>query len=194
VGAKLYYPNDTIQHAGTILGLGGGADHAFRNFGRTDPGYCNRLTLTQNLSAVTAACMVLRRRVYNEVGGLDEVNLPVAFNDVDLCLRIREHGYRVVWTPFAELYHHESISRGSDYAPEKIDRFMREIAYLKRRWASVIAHDPYYNPNLTVERCDFTLAFPPRVPLPWESVAAGLRQSNIEEAEIATSGPAQAPG
>lgn len=194
VGAKLYYPNDTIQHAGTILGLGGGADHAFRNFDRIDPGYCNRLTLTQNLSAVTAACMVLRRQVYNEVGGLDEVNLPVAFNDVDLCLRIRKHGYRVVWTPFAELYHHESISRGSDYAPEKIDRFMREVAYFKRRWASVIAHDPYYNSNLTVERHDFTLAFPPRVPLPWESVAAGPRQSNIGEAEVATPSPARVPG
>jgi GT2 family glycosyltransferase len=168
VGAKLYYPDDTIQHAGTILGLGGGANHAFRDFRRAAPGYCDRLLLTQNLSAVTAACMLLRRRVFEEVGGLDAVNLPVAFNDVDLCLRIREKGYRIVWTPFAELYHWESVSRGSDkYEPEKIERFQRERKYLVERWRAVIAHDPYYNPNLTVDELDFGLAFPPRVSPPW---------------------------
>src|SRR6266851_3162442 len=168
VGAKLYYPDDTIQHAGTIVGLGGGANHAFRDFRRAAPGYCNRLLLTQNLSAVTAACILLRRRVSEEVGGIDEVNLPVAFNDVDLCLRIREKGYRIVWTPFAELYHWESVSRGSDkYEPEKIERFQRESKYLVERWRAVIAQDPYYNPNLTVDELDFGLAFPPRFSPPW---------------------------
>lgn len=173
VGAKLYYPNDTVQHAGTILGPGGAAGHAFRHFPRAAPGYCSRLLLTQNLSAVTAACMLFRRQVFEEVGGLDEVNLPVAFNDVDLCLRMRENGYRIVWTPFAELYHLESVSRGSDLEPDKIDRFRREVKYLTERWRAVIAHDPYYNPNLTVDGEDFTLAFPPRIPLPWRDPAVG---------------------
>jgi GT2 family glycosyltransferase len=112
--------------------------------------------------------MLLRRRVFEEVGGLDAVNLPVAFNDVDLCLRIREKGYRIVWTPFAELYHWESVSRGSDkHEPEKIERFQRETKYLVERWRAVIAHDPYYNPNLTVDELDFGLAFPPRRSPPW---------------------------
>src|SRR5260370_8643412 len=114
VGAKLYYPDDTIQHAGTIVGLGGGANHAFRDFRRAAPGYCDRLLLTQNLSAVTAACMLLRRRVFEGVGGLDAVNLPVAFNDVDLCFRSREKGYRFVWTPFAELFPSSPVIPGSD--------------------------------------------------------------------------------
>jgi GT2 family glycosyltransferase len=167
VGAKLYYPNERIQHAGTILGLGGAAGHAFRHFHRTAPGYCGRLLLTRNLSAVTAACMLLRRSVFEEIGGFDETNLAVAFNDVDLCLRLREKGYRIVWTPFAELYHWESVSRGSDLAPEQIERFRREMKYLTERWRAVIAYDPYYNPNLTVEGEDFDLAFPPRVLPPW---------------------------
>jgi GT2 family glycosyltransferase len=169
VGAKLYYPNDRIQHAGTIVGLGGAAGHAFRHFKRADPGYCGRLMLTQNLSAVTAACMLLRKEIFCEVGGFDEVNLAIAFNDVDLCLRIRECGYRIVWTPNAELYHWESVSRGSDLAPEKIERFRRENKYLAERWPAVIAHDPYYNPNLTLEREDFGLAFPPRTMPPWRN-------------------------
>jgi GT2 family glycosyltransferase len=169
VGAKLYYSNNTIQHAGIIVGLGDAAGHAFRYFGRAEPGYCNRLLATQNLSAVTAACMVLRRQVFEEIGGFDAVNLPVAFNDLDLCLRIRQKGYRIVWTPYAELYHWESLTRATDRSPEEIARFKGETRYLAERWSAVLAHDPYYNPNLTLQREDFSLAFPPRVVLPWRA-------------------------
>jgi GT2 family glycosyltransferase len=167
VGAKLYYANDTIQHAGTIVGLRGAASHAFWHCSRDEPGYFGRLLLTQDLSAVTAACMLLRKEVYDEVGGFDEVNLAIAYNDVDLCLRIREKGYRILWTPFAELYHLESASRGSDMTPDNAARFQREMAYLSSRWQAVLAHDPYYNPNLTVHTEDFSLASPPRVLPPW---------------------------
>jgi GT2 family glycosyltransferase len=111
--------------------------------------------------------MLLRKEVYDEVGGFDEVNLAIAYNDVDLCLRIREKGYRILWTPFAELYHLESASRGSDMTPDNAARFQREMAYLSSRWHAVLAHDPYYNPNLTVHTEDFSLASPPRVLPPW---------------------------
>jgi len=167
VGAKLFYHDDTIQHGGTIIGLGGVAGHAFRYFDREDAGYLHRLQLTQNLSAVTAACMLLRKAVFNEVGGFDPVNLPVAYNDVDLCLRIREHGYWNVWTPFARLYHHESGSRPSDYSPERLSKYRLEMNYLKSRWKDIIRHDPCYNPNLTLDTEDFALAYPPRVIRPW---------------------------
>lgn len=172
VGAKLYYPDDTIQHAGTIVGLHGGADHAFRHRRRGDAGYLDRLLLTQNLSALTAACLIMRKSVYDEVGGLDADNLTVAYNDVDLCLRVRARGYRIVWTPFAELYHHESASRGHELTPEKAARFRREVGYLAGRWPEVIAHDPYYNPNLEIIDDDFGLAFPPRTVPPWRSERA----------------------
>jgi GT2 family glycosyltransferase len=167
VGAKLYYPDDTIQHAGVIIAPGGGASHWFRHARRDEAGYCNRLLITQDLSAVTAACMLLRKVVYSEIGGLDEINLAVAFNDVDLCLRIRERGYLIVWTPFAELYHMESASRGSDLAPDKIDRFRREVAFLAKKWAASFPNDPYYNPNLALHNDRPDLAFPPRVIHPW---------------------------
>jgi O-antigen biosynthesis protein len=167
VGAKLFYPDNTIQHAGTIIGLGGLAGHAFRHFDREEPGYLNRLQLTQNLSAVTAACMLVRRQVFEEVGGFDAANLPVAYSDVDFCLRVRERGYRNIWTPFAQLYHIESGSRASDFAPERIEYYQREANYLKSRWRSVILHDPFYNPNLTLDTEDFGLAYPPRVVRPW---------------------------
>ena len=173
VGAKLYYPDDTIQHAGVIVGLGGAAGHPFCHFRRTDPGYYGRLMLTQNLSAVTAACLLMRKSVFQEAGGLDEVNLAVAFNDVDLCLRVRECGYRILWTPYAELYHWESVSRGSDLAPERVERFRCEVNYVAARWRGVIAHDPYYNPNLALDREDFSLAFPPRVSPPWRKPTDG---------------------
>jgi GT2 family glycosyltransferase len=159
-----------VQHAGTIVGLGGAAGHVFRFFPRSDPGYFGRLVLTQELSAVTAACMVLRREVFEEVGGFDEQNLVVAFNDVDLCLRIGEAGYRIVWTPFAELYHWESVSRGSDFTAERYAQFRGEADYLAERWAAIVAHDPYYNPNLTIHSEDCALAFPPRVTWPWRAL------------------------
>jgi O-antigen biosynthesis protein len=167
VGAMLYYPDDRIQHAGVIVGLGGVAGHAHLRRPRGDGGYFGRAALLQNLSAVTAACMVVPKAVYREVGGLDQENLGVAFNDTDLCLRIRERGYLIVWTPHAELYHHESASRGSDLDPDKIDRFWREIEYMRAAWNGTLDHDPYYNSNLALDGLGFTLAFPPRVAKPW---------------------------
>jgi GT2 family glycosyltransferase len=158
VGAKLYYPDDTLQHAGVILGLGGVAGHSHKHYKRSEGGYYGRLMLVQNLSAVTAACMAVRKSVYLEAGGLDEENLAIAFNDVDFCLRVRKLGYLNVWTPFAELYHHESASRGSDSAPGAVKRFQEEIFYMKRRWGKELRADAYYSINLTRDREDFSLA------------------------------------
>ncbi|MCW4151728.1 glycosyltransferase family 2 protein [Halomonas sp. 18H] len=157
VGAKLYYPNDTIQHAGVILGLGGVAGHSHKFYAKHHPGYFHRLYLVQNLSAVTAACLLIRKSVFESVGGLNETDLAVAFNDVDLCLKVREAGYRNVWTPHAELYHHESVSRGADDSPKKHARFKREIAYMRRTWGPQLDSDPAYNPNLTLAYEDFSL-------------------------------------
>ncbi|MCH4564685.1 glycosyltransferase family 2 protein [Halomonas sp. EGI 63088] len=157
VGAKLYYPNDMLQHAGVVLGLGGVAGHVHRFFPRQDAGYCGRLKLVQNLSAVTAACLLVRRAVFEAVGGLNEADLAVAYNDVDLCIKVREAGYRNLWTPHAELYHHESVSRGADDTPEKHARWMREMAYMKRTWGEKLRDDPAYNPNLTLVHEDFSL-------------------------------------
>lgn len=157
VGAKLYYSNDTIQHAGVILGIGGVAGHSHKYLERDARGYENRLKLVQNLSAVTGACLLLRKAVFDEVGGLEEANLAVAFNDVDLCLRVREAGYRNVWTPYAEAYHHESVSRGADDTPEKRERADREAVYMRERWGNELDNDPAYNPNLTLIHEDFSL-------------------------------------
>jgi GT2 family glycosyltransferase len=158
VGAKLYYGNDTIQHAGVILGVGGVASHSHKRFPRDAPGYLQRLQLIQNLSAVTAACLLVRKSIYEEVGGLNENDLRVAYNDVDFCLRVRSVGYRNLWTPYAELYHHESISRGGEDTPEKKARFAKEKEYMKQTWGQMLARDPAYNCNLTLSRVDFSLA------------------------------------
>jgi len=169
VGAMLYFPDDTVQHAGVILGIGGLngtpsiAGHAFKDLPRGSAGQFNRLRLVQNYTAVTAACMVVRRDVFESVGGFDAKSLPVAFNDVDLCLRIHAAGYRNLWTPHAELYHHESASRGVEDSPDKIERFGREVKIMRDRWARVLDRDPAYNPNLTKLYQDFTFATPPRV-------------------------------
>lgn len=157
VGAKLYYPNDTIQHAGVILGIGGVAGHSHKYFHRYADGYFSRLHLVQNMSAVTGACLLVRKSIFEEVGGLDEQNLTVAFNDVDFCLRVRQLGYRNVWTPFAEAYHHESVSRGADDTSKKRDRHNREADYMRKRWGDVLLSDPAYNPNLTLIHEDFSL-------------------------------------
>ncbi|MDI4661956.1 glycosyltransferase [Cobetia marina] len=157
VGAKLYYPNDTIQHAGVILGLGSIAGHAHRFFNRDEDGFQGRLKATQNLSAVTAACLLLRRSVFEEVNGLNEQHLAVAYNDVDLCLKVREAGYRNLWTPYSELYHHESISRGADDTPKKRARWLSECEYMRTTWAEQLDNDPAYNPNLTLVHEDFSL-------------------------------------
>jgi O-antigen biosynthesis protein len=171
VGAKLLYPDNTVQHAGVILGVNGVAAHAHRFLPRQSPGYINRAMVIQNLSAVTGACLIMRREIFDEVGGLDEANLPVAFNDVDLCIRLREKGYRIVWTPYAELYHLESASRGSDATQENAPRFAREVQYMKYVWQDVLSADPYYNPNLTLTREDFSLATPPRTTTVWKKAA-----------------------
>jgi GT2 family glycosyltransferase len=157
VGAKLYYPNDTIQHAGVIVGLGGVAGHSHKMFERKARGYFGRLKVTQNVSAVTGACLVVKKSIYEEVGGLDEENLKVAFNDVDFCLKVTEAGYFNVWTPFAELYHHESVSRGSEDDPVKRARFKSEVLFMKSKWGSVLSGDPHYSPHLTLKYEDYSI-------------------------------------
>ncbi len=158
VGAKLYYSNDTLQHAGVVMGVGGVAGHSHKYFPRAHSGYFSRLVLVQNLSGVTAACLLVRRQVYEAAGGLDEYNLHVAFNDVDFCLKVRQAGYRNLWTPYAELYHHESISRGQEDTPEKQARFNKEVTFMVNKWADQLKIDPYYNPHLTKDREDFSIA------------------------------------
>jgi len=170
VGAKLYYPTNRIQHAGVALGIGGVAGHLHHGYFREQLGYSGRLVLVQDFSAVTAACLLVRKAVYEEVGGLDEENLAIAYNDIDFCLKVREAGYRNLWTPFAELYHHESFSRGYETSPEKQARFDRETALMRHRWGSLLDNDPYYSPNLTLDAPDYTLAWPPRVDKPWDAV------------------------
>ena len=162
VGAKLYYPNDRIQHAGVILGIGGVAAHAWQTHPRGHAGQAHRNFLQQNLSAVTAACLVIRREVYQQVGGLNADQLKIAFNDVDFCLKVRAAGFRNFWTPYAELYHHESASRGAEDTLEKRDRFRSEVDYMRATWGPLLDADPAYNPNLTHTINDFTLALPPR--------------------------------
>ncbi len=164
VGARLLYPNDTLQHGGVIIGLGGVAGHSHKHLPRHDYGYCCRAVVTQSFSAVTAACLLIRKKIYEEVGGLNEMNLQIAFNDVDFCLRVRGAGYRNVWTPYAELYHHESATRGYEDTPEKQARFATEVKYIKQRWEKLLLNDPAYSPNLTLDHEDFSLAWPPRYP------------------------------
>ncbi len=158
VGAKLYYPDDTIQHAGVILAIGGIAGHSQKNYSKGAPGYMGRLSLAQNYSAVTGACLMIPDSVFKEINGFDE-NLAVAFNDVDLCMRIRKLGYLIAWTPYAELYHHESKSRGDDSKNfAKQMRFQKEIKFFKQHWKKELKQgDPYYNPNLTLDREDFSV-------------------------------------
>jgi len=162
VGSRLYYPDGGIQHAGVILRLNGVAAHPFRRQARDDGHYMARPMLMQELSAVTAACLVTHRAVYDAVGGLDEEHLAVAFNDVDYCLKVREAGWKVIYDPHAEFIHHESVSRGRDNTPEKRERFQREVAYMKDRWHAALAADPAYNPNLTDRHENFSLSPQPR--------------------------------
>ncbi len=157
VGAKLYYPDDTIQHAGVILGIGGVAGHSHKYYPKSNNGYFSRLKIVQNLSAVTAACLLIRKEIYEQVGGLDDVNLPVAFNDVDFCLKVKNAGYLNLWTPYATLYHYESKSRGSEDSPDKIERFRKEIVFMKSKWGNILKNDTYYNVNLTRNFEDFSI-------------------------------------
>jgi GT2 family glycosyltransferase len=158
VGAKLLFPHDHVQHAGIVLGIGGIGSEAFKYIHKTDDGYIHRAFLIGNYSAVTGACMLFRKSVWEELDGLNQNDTPNAYSDVDFCLRCQEKGYRILFTPFAQLYHHESASRG----PENSEAFQTAMDYMRQRWANRIQRDPYYNPNLTLEREDFTLAFPPR--------------------------------
>ncbi|MBK8753886.1 MAG: glycosyltransferase [Candidatus Competibacteraceae bacterium] len=156
VGAKLYYPDDTIQHGGVIIGIGGIAGHAHRQFQRHNPGYFSRLHQIQNVSAVTAACLMVKKSLYQAMGGMDEKHLAVAFNDVDFCLRLREKGYLNIFTPYCELYHYESKTRGHEDTPQKQHRFAQEVAYMRKRHRAILQNgDPYYNPNLPLDRDDF---------------------------------------
>jgi GT2 family glycosyltransferase len=163
VGAKLLYPDMTIQHGGVILGVGGLAGHAHKHLPSTAAGHGGRAQLQQCFSAVTAACLVVRKALYEQVGGLDEEHLGVAYNDVDFCLRLREAGFRNLWTPYAELLHHESATRGLEVADASRRRLANEAEWMQRRWGALIANDPAYNPNLTLNFEDFDLAWPPRV-------------------------------
>ena len=171
VGARLYYPDDTVQHAGVLLGYKGRAGHMYRYAPRHWLGYWARSVLVQNLTAVTAACMVVRKEIFERVNGFDEDNLTITFNDVDFCLKIHEMGYRNIYTPYAQLYHHESKTRGTQaYESEEI--------YFEKKWKRILRNDPAYNPNLSLDDEDFSLAFPPRVIHPWS-----IRDKNFRVGE-----------
>lgn len=162
VGARLWYPDGRLQHGGVILGLGGVAGHAHKYLPKGDLGYFRRAVLHQSLSAVTAACLLVRREVFEEMGGIEE-QLAVAFNDIDFCLRVGQAGYRNVWTPYAEMVHHESASRGQENTAAKQARFAAEVAFVQARWGRALLEDPAYSPNLTLDSEDFAYAWPPRV-------------------------------
>jgi GT2 family glycosyltransferase len=156
VGALLLYRDDTVQHAGVVLGLGGVAGHSHKHFPAGAPGYFYMLRAVNNYSAVTAACMMVRREVFERAGRFDE-SLAVAFNDVDFCLRVREAGFRNVYLPHVVLYHDESKSRGPETQPGSVERFRGEIETMKQRWPVLALGDPCYNPNLTLDREDFSI-------------------------------------
>lgn len=157
VGARLYYEDDTIQHAGVVIGFGGIAGHCFVQQKRGTTGYCHRIICAQDYSAVTAACMMVKRSAFDAVGGLSE-ELAVAFNDIDFCMKLRKAGYLIVYNPYAELYHYESKSRGLEDTPEKVARFNKEVATFEKKWPDILKNgDPYYNPNLTLKSQDFSL-------------------------------------
>ena len=157
VGIKLLYEDKKIQHGGVYLGIGGVAGHGFRHFRNSQPTYVYRGHMTQNLSAVTGACLLVKRSVFEKVRGLDEENLKVAFNDIDLCLKIRQQGYLVVYVGEQYLYHLESKSRGRPRTTQEIERFQSEEKFMKDTWGELLRNDPYYNPNLTLEREDFSI-------------------------------------
>jgi GT2 family glycosyltransferase len=178
VGAKLYYPDGRIQHAGIVTGLGPDriAGYPYWHAPHNSMGSFGDLLLAREVSAVTGACLVVRRSVFLEVGGLDQANLAVSYNDVDFCLRLRERGYRNIITPFAEIVHWESASRGADDMPENRERSRREIAHMRHRWADVLQRDPYFNPNFSLDSAVPDFARPPRVSYPWKADLPGARK------------------
>ena len=156
-GGRLYYEDGTLQHAGVVVGLGGLAGHPFAKTIHDDHGYMNRIASAQDLSAVTAACMMMKKTVFNLVGGFYE-GMAVAFNDVDLCMKITRAGYRIVYNPAVELYHYESKSRGNEDTKAKVARFEQEVALFRERWPEILENgDPYYNPNFTLRRTGYAL-------------------------------------
>ena len=163
VGARLYYPDGKIQHAGVVVGIGGVAGHPFKSQARDDSHYKARAQLMQEMTAVTGACLLTPRSLYEQLGGLNEVHLAVAFNDIDFCLRVCEAGYRIIYNPYAELVHHESVSRGREDTPEKKERFRTEVLYMLERWEAWLPCDRAYNPNLTLIEENFSIAAQPRV-------------------------------
>lgn len=156
VGAKLLFPNSKVQHGGVIIGVGGVAGHAHKFLDEKDYGYFTRLQIAQELSACTAACLLFAKKTFEQISGFDKVNLPVSFNDVDLCLRIRELGLAVVYVPQATLIHHESYSRGPEISPAKILRSQKEVGFMKKRWSHILEQDPAYSPSLTLKHEDFS--------------------------------------
>lgn len=169
VGPKLLYPDGTLQHAGVVLGIGGVAGHRYAKASGNETGTFCRLALAQDVSAVTGACLLIRRELFDKVGGLDADNLAVAFNDIDLCMQARAAGYRIIWTPFAVLTHHESKSRGLDVGGEKQERFRLESRFMRRKWGNRLLSDPFYNPNLSLNSVMPSLARPPRLHKPWKA-------------------------
>jgi glycosyltransferase involved in cell wall biosynthesis len=162
VGAKLLYPDLRVQHAGVILGIGSVAGHAHRLLDRNDPGYAGRAVLHQDFMAVTGACLMVEKDAFWKVGGLDE-QLAVSFNDVDFCLRLHQLGLRNVFTPHAQLIHHESVSRGADSSPENIARALTEIDFMIKRWGELLQNDPYYSINFSNQSNVYSFAKPPRI-------------------------------
>ena len=150
-----------------MLGTGVGAGHSYHGISGRNPGYFDNAILTREVSAVTAACMVLKRDAFLKVGGFDEKNLPVAYSDIDLCLKLRRAGYRNIFTPFAELIHHESLSRGKEDTFAKQMRSRAEVNFFRKKWAKEIANDPFYNPGLSLDYPDYRAASKSRRPKPW---------------------------
>lgn len=157
VGARLLYSSGIVQHAGVVIGIGGVAGHGHKYLSEHHPGYFSRAKAIQNVSAVTGACMMVKAELFNSLGGFNEKDLAVAFNDVDFCLRVRQQNLLIIYTPYAEMYHHESVSRGADETPEKSLRFQREAEYMFKTWAKNLNKDPYYNVNLTLLKEDFSI-------------------------------------
>lgn len=166
-GAKLLYPDGSLQHAGVVLGLGGVAGHRYAYCPGDEPGAFDELAHAQDVSCVTGACLLIRRSVFDEVGRFDADNLAIAFNDVDLCLRLKAAGHRIVWTPQAVLVHHESKSRGSDLDECNFARFHRESHYMRQKWGAVLQNDPFFSPNLSLQYTSPHFAAPPRTCKPW---------------------------
>lgn len=168
VGALLYYNDDTVQHAGVILGVGEVADHVYID-GKEELEKIPGAFAVRNYSSVTGACMAIERAKFYKVGRFNEKDLPIAFNDVDLCLRLLQNGYRNLWTPYSELYHYESASRGYADIFKKRIRFNSEINYMKRTWGQTLMVDRAFNPNFSLSKHNYSLAFPPRIYKPWRS-------------------------